>query len=77
MPKHINKPDYAKDGTSEWHSTHCPFVPDKSTKGVPKSEALEPYNSIRIFNKKQQERMRVVCKVLLISLVTTIYADWV
>ncbi|KAI5826093.1 methionine aminopeptidase [Schizophyllum commune Tattone D] len=37
--------------------------PDYAKDGVPKSEALEPYNSIRILNKKQQERMRVVCKM--------------
>ncbi|KAL1746518.1 peptidase M24, structural domain-containing protein [Schizophyllum fasciatum] len=44
VPKHINKPDYAKDG-------------------APKSEETEPENFIRILNKKQQERMRVVAKI--------------
>lgn len=44
VPKHINKPDYAKDG-------------------VPKSEMMELGSAPRILNKKQQERMRTVCKM--------------
>ncbi|KAL1694264.1 peptidase M24, structural domain-containing protein [Schizophyllum commune] len=37
--------------------------PDYAVDGIPRSEIKEPYNSIRILNKEEQEKMRVVCKM--------------
>ena len=91
VPDHIGKPDYAKDG----QCVHlCIQIPLQSHirrlnlslhvafyLGIPRSEIKEPYNSIRILNKEEQEKMRVVCKVnsssipFVPDILTTLYPD--